>query len=518
MKSFFSAGLEVKSVHQQVTKLLLALATISGSLFSQTGTWTAITTTNEPLAREECSFSSAGNQFILLGGRGIMVAQAYDPATKTWTNKVKPPIAMNHMQAIEYFGLVVVMGAFNDSTPTNSYPHEKPIPDIYFFDPLGNQWVKGPSIPAGRRRGSAGLALDQGKIYMALGIQDGHSKGWVPWLDSYVPLTGKWDSLPDAPRERDHFQTAILGGKLYAIGGRRSGWADTHPGQTIFTNLEKTDIYDIATKTWSTLPSPTGDLPKPRSGAVVKAIGDEIVFAGGGSQSNGTLAHNETHALSSKTLTWRQLANMVTGRQVTGGILSNGGLYIASGSGGSGGGPQLKTMEVFFMGEKTEPNGVALTAGSLATTPLNFGIIPTAEKPTKTFGILHNQGNQAVVVSGMQISAGGTNFSLATPFTTPVVVAPGEALPVALTLTSHNGTPIDGTLQITLSVPAAKTVVIPIEANRTVASIFNMQRTPAKNISWNLNYLPYTSTENKLYNLQGATSATPAMGIYIENK
>jgi len=417
-------------------------------VWPQKGQWISVESKNELTPREECSMSAAGNHFFLIGGRGKVPIEGYNPQTKTWAPFATPPLEMHHMQALEYHGIILIIGAF-----TGNWPNETPIPNIYFYDPLQNKWLQGPLIPTKRLRGSTGLALYKNKVYMALGIVDGHTKGWVPWLDSFDPLTGNWEILPDAPRARDHFQTAIYQGKLYALGGRRSGWEVLNPGENVFTSLEKTDVYDIEKKSWITLPSPSGDMPHPRSGGVVAVMGNDVVYAGGGNLSNGDLAHSKTHALNTQSLNWRELANMITGRQVTGGVLNNSGLYIASGSGGAGGSPQLKTTEAFYLGEVTQPNLPLLSPGSLKeSVPLKIQA-NLNETKTGALKLAHSGGLQAVLVESISLSQAGKSFQISPDLNFPLLVAPEQNLNIPVQYT-HTGIPATATLQVKLAVPS----------------------------------------------------------------
>ncbi|MDQ3291175.1 MAG: hypothetical protein M3Q05_07785, partial [Bacteroidota bacterium] len=134
------------------------------------GSWASVTSTSGlPTARHEASFVQAGNKFYLLGGRGVKPVQMYDPINKTWTNKVNTPIVLHHFQAKSIDGLIYVVGAF-----TGSYPHEKPVSNIYIYNPATNKWITGATIPSTRRRGSSGVVVYNKKIYMVGGIKDGH--------------------------------------------------------------------------------------------------------------------------------------------------------------------------------------------------------------------------------------------------------------------------------------------------------------------------------------------------------
>jgi hypothetical protein len=461
-----AARAQARSVFYTVSFSAALAASAAFPASAQTGKWSVVgKSSGTIIGREETSFAQAGGKFYLMGGRGVSPVQEYSPATKAWKNLGNTPVEINHFQALSLHGLVYVICALN-----GAFPHEVPIPNMYIYDPLSDTWVKGMAIPAARLRGSAGVAVYNDKIYVALGIKDGHSAGWVPYLDEYDPATGGWKALPDAPRERDHFQTAIAGGKLYALGGRRSNWKVNNV-LDIFADLEKVDVYDIAKGSWSTLPAASNH-PLPRSGSVNIALGDEIIVAGGGSTSNGTLAHKETHALNTLTNAWRVLAPLNTGRQVLGGVLNNQGIYLASGSGGSGGSPVLTDMEVFFMADSLPAAGAALTAGQLGATetPFNLGMVASGQKGTRSVSLAHTGGTQGVLIGSMQVT-GDAAFRIKTSPAFPSLVKPGGSIPVEIEFTSAGAIPGAAALEITLAVPKGVVVKVPLEANKTPIAI-----------------------------------------------
>jgi hypothetical protein len=105
-------------------------------------------------SRHECSFVQAGNKFYLMGGReNARTVDIYNHATNSWTSLVNSAtVEFNHYQATEYQGLIWIIGSFKD----NGFPNEAPADHIWAFDPAAQEWIKGPEIPSGRKRGSAG--------------------------------------------------------------------------------------------------------------------------------------------------------------------------------------------------------------------------------------------------------------------------------------------------------------------------------------------------------------------------
>jgi len=269
----------------------------------------------------------------LIGGRRVQPVDRFDPKTKTWTHASPPPVEIHHFQPVVWRGKVYLAGAM-----TGPYPHETGLPTILIYDPKTDTWETGPEIPPERRRGGAGCVIVGNTLYLIAGIIDGHWSGHVKWLDALDLETGQWRVLPDAPHARDHFQAAVIDGKIYAAGGRRSSAAT---GDTFNLLVPEVDVFDLASQTWTTLEN--APLPTPRAGTSTIAIGFDLIVAGG--ESVQKVAHNEVEALDTRTSTWRSLPSLARGRHGTGLVLWNGALYTASGSGNRGGGPELESIE-----------------------------------------------------------------------------------------------------------------------------------------------------------------------------
>lgn len=390
---------------------------------SITGTWETITpAAGAIIGREENGYVSAGNKFYLMGGRGIVAVQEYDPMVNSWVNKAKPPVELHHFQPVTLNGLIYVAGAMN-----KSYPHEIPLSNVYAYNPTSDKWITGSVIPADRRRGAAGAVVYNNKIYVVGGITDGHWAGWVNWFDEYDPATNTWKVLPDAPRARDHFQAVIINDKLYVAGGRRSS-AST--GQVFDLTIPEVDVYDFANGSWSTLPAGS-NLPIPRAGASNVVLDNEIIVVGGESGIQ-TEAHKETHALDVITNKWRRLADLETGRHGTGAIVSNKDIFIASGPGNRGGTPLLTTQEDYYMSSPTTPDGSPLSQSPLAdTSALSFGSIAVNAQSSEILTLTNAGSNQDILISSITIS-GASSFSYSAPFPFPFTISPGKSINVTV--------------------------------------------------------------------------------------
>ena len=355
-------------------------------------------------ARHECSFVQAGDKFYVMGGReNATTLDVYDYATDSWTSLVdSAPVEFNHYQAVEYQGLIWVIGAFK----TNTFPNEAPADFIWAFDPANEEWIQGPEIPSGRKRGSAGLAMYNNKFYILAGNTVGHNGGYVEWFDEYDPATGTWTTLPDAPRARDHFHAEVIGDKLYAAGGRLSGGS----GGVWKPLIAEVDVYDFSTGTWSTLPS-AQNIPTPRAAASTANFNGKLLVIGGevedelvyGVLTDDALAITEQY--DPGTNTWSRLGDLNFKRHGTQAIVSGNGVFVTGGSPNRGGGNQLN-ME--FLGVDS-PVGNPSTASTLSAP----STVVIADGGSEDIDLDVMDGNLGIIVRSMEITGpNAADFSI----------------------------------------------------------------------------------------------------------
>ena len=182
-----------------------------------------------------------------------------------------------------------------------------------------------------RGRGAGGVAVYQGKIYYAGGLNNGSA---VPWFDVYDPVANTWTQLQDMPRPRDHFHAAVVNGKFYAIGGRNTA---------INATTTANDVYNFATGSWSMGLAP---LPTARGGFASAVIGSEILIIGGEGGGN---TFNTVEAYDANLNTWRTLAPMPTARHGIQAAVCNDGVYVAAGGATQGGSNPTDIHQVFFL-------------------------------------------------------------------------------------------------------------------------------------------------------------------------
>jgi len=434
---------------------------------TQTFTWTVNTSVvwtdkNEDegyTARHECSFVQAGDKFYLMGGReNAQTLDMYDYASDSWTSLAgSAPEEFNHYQATEYQGLIWVIGAFKD----NAFPNEVPADYVWAFDPATREWIQGPEIPVGRKRGSAGLVVYNDKFYIVGGNNDGHDGGYVAWFDEYDPATGTWTPLADAPRARDHFHAAVIGDKLYAVGGRLSGGT----GGTFKPVIAEVDVFDFTTGSWSTLPAGQ-NLPTPRAAPVVANFNNRLVVAGGEVSDEPVYGVNTTDALkvteeyNPSTGVWTRLADMNFERHGTQAIVSGDGLFVLAGSPNLGGGNQ-KNME--FLGEDA-PVG-SPSVGSALSAP-NAVLIADGGSAEIDLDVIN--GNVGIIVRSMELSGpNAADFSIDSGELTNALLPPGSTSKLTVSL---SGTGADRYAILTVNYGSASSLEI-ILSNEAIGPI-----------------------------------------------
>lgn len=315
----------------------LLLLFVACTLANGQGQWTLVATKNKLAGRSECGLAAVNGKLYLIGGDGPPAAVAmYDPATLTWTKKAMAPVTLHHFQPVTDHGKIYVLDGFSEG----NFPVQKPITTVYSYNTQTDSWQQGADIPAKRQRASAGAAAHNGKLYVVNGIQYGHTSGTTNMFDEYDPATGRWTALPDAPHSRDHSMAAVVGDKLYAVGGRNTSY---HEPDNFMAFMSKTvpdvDCYDFKTGKWSTLPA---KLPMGSGGGTLVNL-DGVLYYVGGERATATTpnaAQKDTYYFDPATSAqWLPAASTNKARNGVGGAVLNHTLYIAGGTGGGPGGP-----------------------------------------------------------------------------------------------------------------------------------------------------------------------------------
>jgi N-acetylneuraminic acid mutarotase len=205
----------------------------------------------------------------------------------------------------------------------------KPFASVEVYEPATGRWAKCASMPTARA--VFGASAVGGTIYAIGGTTMGLDSLAV--VEAYDPATDTWIRKADMPTLRQGHSVVTVDGRVYAIGGGGwdrpdDGWESVDPtvGGKDFSTVE---IYDPETDTWAT----GADMPTPRSGMTVSAIGGKI-YAFGGSVRRGDVdvALSRVEVYDTTTNGWVSAADLPTPRFFPSSGVIDGRIYVAGGA------------------------------------------------------------------------------------------------------------------------------------------------------------------------------------------
>jgi N-acetylneuraminic acid mutarotase len=280
-----------------ILALDLGVRTASASL----GSWTS--GENMPSERLEVASAALGDEIYIIGGsdrRGTSdKVEAYNTATNEWRTLEPLPEKRDHSAAAAYEGKIYVVGGFDN--------HGVAVDSLFVFDPVNNRWEYKANMPTAR--GALVAEFVNGTLYAIGGDstvlytsdKQYDPEGVVAVNEAYDPKTETWTKKSPMPTARDHLASAVVDGKIYAIGGRQP---EEPP---LFRDLDVNEAYDPSHDRWLLLEA----LPSSRSGLGADVV-DGNVYVIGGESTERTFSNNEKY--NPKTDIWEIQRPMPTPR------------------------------------------------------------------------------------------------------------------------------------------------------------------------------------------------------------
>ncbi len=185
-----------------------------------------------PEASEELYGIALGGKLYVFGGlapgwtpKGLVYE--YDPAGDAWTKKKNMPLPLHHPAWVELNGKIYVFGGF--VKPEKGPTAWQPIDNSWEYDPRADTWKALAPLPG--KRGGAAAAVVGGKIYVIGGaalhpgsketsLHPARPHRAVDTNEVYDPATDKWESRQTMPTARNHTAIGVVNNKIYVIGGR----------------------------------------------------------------------------------------------------------------------------------------------------------------------------------------------------------------------------------------------------------------------------------------------------------
>lgn len=287
----------------------------NGALLNSTevfdgNTWTLGTPI--PTPRRMLSAASDGSLVYTVGGSNgnsdVAVVEAYDPAGRTWTRLPDLPEPRSDLGVAITDRRLVAAGGQSGGQVLKS---------VVALDLSTKTWSGLPDMGTARH----GMAVDAvGKSVYAIGGSTAVGDGQVTSSAEALQLPARriqpaaqWRSLPDAPTPRLMTAWAVVGDKVWIMGGLRDGVA-----------LQTVESYDPRTGAWQSQPP----LPVPLHHAAAAAYRGEVVVLGGAS-SDITQASTKVFALRGGN--WVELASLTHARAAPGAAVVGDKLVVAGG-------------------------------------------------------------------------------------------------------------------------------------------------------------------------------------------
>lgn len=267
-----------------------------------------------PSPQQENAVVALNGKVFVIGGFGATpqatpAVAVFDPSTKEWSTAAPLPEPLHHINAAVVGKRIFVVGALR----TISF---EAVGTTLVYDADTNTWSPKQSMPAGTERGSSFVGVIGNVIYVAGGLRKGAS---VADVSSYDIDKDEWSGpLPPLPAPLDHGMSAVVGEKLYAIGGRNG----------ITGHVPTVNVFDPKAPAWT----PRTPMPTSRGGGMASIAKGVVVVAGGeGNTSDPNGMFRETEAYDPVKDAWFSLPPMRTPRHGTGAATVNDVVYVPGG-------------------------------------------------------------------------------------------------------------------------------------------------------------------------------------------
>jgi N-acetylneuraminic acid mutarotase len=267
-------------------------------------------------ARANAGGVLVGDDLYVIGGSSTSgprsLTEVYDTVGDIW--RAAAPLSVG----IEQFGIatdgrsIFVAGGYEAAGTDGNDDYESDA--LWIFDVKSGVWSDGPRMP-GWRVGLS-LAVVGDKVYALGGRGSAEQRIYV-----YDQSERAWTvSRVSDPAPRTDSAVIVVDGLIYVIGGKDRNGASA-----------RVDIFDPAKGTWRSGPA----MPAPREGHVAALLNGEIHVSGGQSI-NPPRTFADHFVLDLKTNRWRTAVAMPTPRHASVAAVNDGRLFVVGGAAGAG--------------------------------------------------------------------------------------------------------------------------------------------------------------------------------------
>ena len=182
------------------------------------------------------------------------------------------------------------------------------------YDPSTNEWEEEAveSMPTARE--DAGMAVLDGKLYAAGGLEGGQDGGaFSNLVERYDLSANAWEAVAPMAEARYAPGMAVLDDKLYAVGGYNDG------------HLSSVERYDPAVGAWEAV----AQMARARNSHAVAVLDGKLYAVGGCNNDDGYLTSVERYDPAANA--WEAVAPLATAREQSGAAVLDGAIYVVAG-------------------------------------------------------------------------------------------------------------------------------------------------------------------------------------------
>lgn len=259
-----------------------------------------------PIGRSEAESAVVDGKIYVFGGYTdtsfipkTKRTDVYDPVNNTWQRLEDMPNPITHAgTAVAGRDIYLAGGLIGTAAGTEINAAR----DVWKYNVDTNKWTAMPKLPRPRHAGELSLLNGQLHFFGGTGINREVSRGnhWILSLDGGT----NWTQAAPLPNPRNHIGDAVIGGKIYAIGGQ-------HGNEGTSVTQNSVHVWDPAQpNTWTAV----ANMPQSLS-HIAKAtfeMGNRIIVAGGQEVHSSSIS--DVIAYNPLSNSWTPLTSLPTAR------------------------------------------------------------------------------------------------------------------------------------------------------------------------------------------------------------
>jgi N-acetylneuraminic acid mutarotase len=227
-------------------------------------------------------------------------------AAQEWEIVSEMPQARAGAAVVELDGQVWVIGGRGQ--------RERASTTVFRYDPLSNDWSGVDDLPHLKEARVNATAAVLGRKIFVIGGRTIHGEV-LQTVEVFDPSRNEWVDFPDTKRQREGATAIILGSRLYLIGGSDQGERA----------LETVEVFDVANDRWDEISEWKLDRPRVSSAA---AVLDASVYIFGGFNTFGPVGQVQQYNSTSGSV---QFSEMRVARGALAAVTMHRSIYVIGG-------------------------------------------------------------------------------------------------------------------------------------------------------------------------------------------